>query len=155
MDQFDPQKFLNLGNLLVSDQYINSYTNKNNNCVITPINSYSKYKQEYMDKLKDQLTNFEKRKKELLKEYNSILITQKQLQNKILNWNKSISINKIYNNSATNFITLYNHRIQNKLRDTIQLYNDNNSKLDNWKKEIDFLDYCISKNMYYMTIYKL
>ena len=165
--QIKSEIFLNIGKLLTSDEYINKNINKDyfidkdnisismdSACyLITKTKTQEEYKTNYITNLEEQIKTFEKNKKLLLVEYNELLVFQKKTSDNIEFMNKKITVNKIYKNSATNFITLYNQRINKKLQKYIDIFNSITTKLDKIKKEILFLDDCIYKINGYKLLY--
>jgi hypothetical protein len=150
MEQWPPDVFTNLGILLVSEEYI---MNPDPLTIYSPfpnnIKTMIEYNQEYMDKLDVQLVSLERLKKHYINILDDLLISQHKCQEKIEYLNKKALQNKTHSNSAINFITLYNKRVEQSLHSAITLYGNNQTKIGEIKKEIDQIDYCIYKTLYY------
>jgi len=146
MEQWSPDVFTNLGILLVSEEYI---MNPDPLTIYSPfpnnIKTMKEYKQEYMNKLDIQIISLEQQKKVWIHELDALLISQYKCQEKIEYLNKKALHNKTRGNSAINFITLYNKRIEQGLHSAITLYGNNQTKIAEIKKEIEKIDHCIYK----------
>lgn len=142
MDKIPSSSFVNLGNLLVSEEY--KYQVNNTSIVETD------HKQKYISKLNTQLLALQKDNAELMDAYHSLGCEQSNLAEKIDRLNKKILINKKYNNSATNFVLSHNQRMNTKLGDMIETYNFNVKKLDNINTELEITKFSIYKTKQYL-----
>jgi peptidoglycan hydrolase CwlO-like protein len=139
-EEYNENVFINLGKLLVSEEYIND----------TKI-----YNKAYFDDLHKQKTNLEKRKMVLLEEYNKLVTQQHHFENKFSYLQKKIIKNKYYNNSLTNFSTFYNQRIVRQLNEIGEAHKKNATYMDQWKEEILSLDNAISNVNYFILQFKM
>jgi predicted RNase H-like nuclease (RuvC/YqgF family) len=144
MDKIPSSSFVNLGNLLVSEDY--KYPVNNSSIVETD------YKQNYITKLNKQLDALQKDNTELMDAYHSLGCEQANLTEKIDRLTKKILINKKYNNSATNFVLSHNQRMNKKLEDMIATYNCNRKKLDNINTELEIIKFSIYKTKQYLLL---
>jgi len=146
MEQWPPDVFTNLGILLVSEEYIMS---PNPLTIYSPfpnnIKTTKEYKQEYMNKLDVQIVSLERQKKYYINVLDDLLISQHKCQEKIEYLDKKALHNKTHGNSAINFITLYNKRVEQSLHGAITLYGNNQTKIGEIKKEIEQIDRYIYK----------
>jgi peptidoglycan hydrolase CwlO-like protein len=143
MEEYNENVFINLGKLLVSEEYINGTKISNE----TKISNDTKI---YIDDLHNQKTNLEKRKMVLLEEYNKLVTQQHHFENKFSYLEKKIIKNKYYNNSLTNFSTFYNQRIIRQLNEIGDAHKKNATYMEQWKTEILSLDNAISNVNYFI-----
>jgi len=157
MTEIDPLVFLNIGKLLVQDSYNNEYWGIFNNSNQSNTKTYEDYKEEYLQKLHDQLNNLKKHKTEKVYEYNLKTEFHKKNNERITYLNRKLRLENIniskYSNSAKNFITLNTIHITKKLHDTMQISFETSKQLHEMEKEIEMFNYCISKTNEYIKQY--
>ena len=96
MDKIPSSSFVNLGNLLVSEEY--KYQVNNTSIVETD------HKQKYISKLNTQLLALQKDNSELMDAYHSLGCEQANLAEKIDRLNKKILITPTKKKNETNFL---------------------------------------------------
>jgi chromosome segregation ATPase len=135
----------NIGKLLVSPEHVPpSFICED------PKKTIDQYKEDYYNKLMTQLKNLETNKRELLDEYDKLLVSKKLLEEKIDYLTNKIYKNDIYIRSVGNIFNFYTARLKDNLEDTTNAYDQTNTDLKNIKKKIEFLDICIFKTNEYI-----
>ena len=108
------------------------------------------YKDIYYNKLMTQLKNLETNKRELIHEYDKLLVSKKILEEKIDYLTNKICKNDMYIRSVGNIFNFYTARLKDNLEDTRCVYDDTKIDLETIKKKIKFIDICIFKNNEYI-----
>lgn len=135
----------NIGKLLVSPEHVPpSFIGSD------PKKTIDKYKEDYYNKLMTQLTKLEANKRELIHEYDKLLVVKKQGNEKIEYLTNKIYKNNIYIRSVGNIFNFYTERLKDNLEDTTRIYDETNTALKHIKKDIEFLDVCIFKTNEYI-----
>jgi len=135
----------NIGRLLVSDEHIHTSF-----ICEEAKKSINQYKEDYYNKLMTQLKNLETNKRELIHEYDKLLVSKKILEEKIDYLTNKIYKNDMYIRSVGNIFNFYTARLKDTLEDTRCARDDTKTDLENIKKKIKFIDICIFKNNEYI-----
>jgi len=147
MDNDDDMFYIynNIGKLLVSPEHVPpSFICEDPKKII------DQYKEDYYNKLMTQLKNLEANKRELIHEYDKLLVSKKLLEEKIDYLTNKIYKNDIYIRSVGNIFNFYTARLKDNLEDTTSSFDETIMTLKTIKKKIEFLDICIFKNNEYI-----
>jgi hypothetical protein len=154
MSDVDPNIFINIGQILVSEEYLKNIAVEN----IPSTKSYEKYKEEYLNELNSQLYRLNKEKEEKLYDYERRLDINKKTIDKITQLNKKINLKnpqlKHHSNSTINFMSLQLKHLKECLAETIEEHTLNMQEICILEKDLPRLDFTIQKTKQFIMQYE-